>query len=46
MGDVRNEDMLALFEALAEHLNKSAEYKERGRSELERQLLLAEPLFT
>jgi aspartate aminotransferase-like enzyme len=41
MGDVRNEDMVALFEALAEVLKKPS-----VKSELERQLKTAEPLFS
>ena len=41
MGDVRDEDMLALFEALSETLHKPS-----VKSELERQLKSAEPLFS
>jgi aspartate aminotransferase-like enzyme len=41
MGDVRNEDMVALFEALAEKLGRPS-----VKSELERQLKQAEPLFS
>jgi aspartate aminotransferase-like enzyme len=40
MGDVRNEDMIALFDALSEYLKKP-----NVREELERQLKQAEPLF-
>lgn len=40
MGDVRNEDMIALFDALSEYLKKPS-----LREELERHLKHAEPLF-
>jgi aspartate aminotransferase-like enzyme len=43
MGDVRNEDMLALFEALAEILGKDFS---AVKSDLERVLKTAEPLFS
>lgn len=42
MGDVRNEDMLALFQALAEHLQKDFA---PAKTELEKILKTAEPLF-
>ena len=44
MGDVRDEDMMALFDALAVVLNKRAEF-ELAEEELEAQLALAKPLF-
>lgn len=45
MGDVRNEDMIALFQALSETLGKSAEFA-RLEPDLHRDLKNAEPLFT
>lgn len=45
MGDVRNEDMAALFEALCENLGKKSAYK-LLKPELDRQLKLVEPLFS
>ena len=45
MGDVRNEDMMALFEALSEAFDKREEYARR-EAQWHTELKGAEPLFT
>jgi aspartate aminotransferase-like enzyme len=45
MGDVRNEDMMALFSALSEAFNKQNEFA-RGQDQWHSDLKSAEPLFT